>query len=118
MPMGNGMGPNGQGPRTGRGAGFCNGFNTPGAYNRGGLGMGGGRGLGFGGGFGRGAGRGIGYAGGYNAGYAGYNAGGIGFNQPVGSADYNDMLREEADILEKRISAIKDQLNKVEKDSE
>ncbi|MFW6062432.1 MAG: DUF5320 domain-containing protein, partial [Planctomycetota bacterium] len=34
MPAGDGTGPRGQGPRTGRAAGFCSGFSTPGYANR------------------------------------------------------------------------------------
>ncbi len=48
MPFKDGTGPLGQGPRTGRGAGFCSGFAVPGSMNRGGglfgRGRGGGRG--------------------------------------------------------------------------
>jgi hypothetical protein len=33
MPFGDGTGPLGQGPRTGRGAGFCGGFAVPGNVN-------------------------------------------------------------------------------------
>jgi hypothetical protein len=33
MPRGNGTGPNGMGPMTGRGAGFCSGANSPGYMN-------------------------------------------------------------------------------------
>ena len=53
MPRGDGTGPNGMGPMTGRAAGYCAGYNTPGFAN-----PGGGRGfrMGFGGGFGRGRG--------------------------------------------------------------
>ncbi len=49
MPGGDGTGPMGYGPQTGRGAGFCSGFGAPGTMNRGpGLGRGfGGRGRGF-----------------------------------------------------------------------
>lgn len=54
MPMGDGRGPLGKGPLTGRGAGFCAGFRTPG-YTR----TGAGRGAGFGGGV-RGSGFGFG----------------------------------------------------------
>jgi hypothetical protein len=36
MPFGDRTGPLGQGPRTGRGAGFCSGFAAPGSMNRGG----------------------------------------------------------------------------------
>jgi len=79
MPAGNGMGPAGMGPMTGRGAGFCAGYPTPGYMNpyggrylnrgfgmgRGGGGFGRGGGMGFG--RGRGWGRGFGY--GYNSPY-------------------------------------------------
>lgn len=60
MPGGNGTGPLGQGPMTGRAAGFCAGYQVPGYANPvGGCGMG--RGRGRGGGFGRGFGRGFGW---------------------------------------------------------
>ena len=36
MPFGDGTGPSGQGPRTGRGTGFCSGGAVPGSMNRGG----------------------------------------------------------------------------------
>lgn len=49
MPMGNRIGPMGQGPRTGRAAGYCAGFGGPGYLNRG-PGFRGGRGFGRGGG--------------------------------------------------------------------
>lgn len=55
MPRGDGTGPNGQGPMTGRGAGFCAGYNTPGYANpAGGMGRGMAWRRGRGGGFGRG----------------------------------------------------------------
>ncbi len=56
MPQGDGTGPNGQGPMTGRRMGFCAGFNNPGFMNSGfgrglrrafGNGFGNGRGFGF-----------------------------------------------------------------------
>ena len=53
MPRGDGTGPNGMGPMTGRAAGFCAGYNVPGYMNSvagRGFGMGFGRGRGFGGG--------------------------------------------------------------------
>ncbi len=65
MPGGNGTGPTGMGPMTGRGAGFCAGYATPGYANPvggRGMGMGQGRGMGRGRGFGRGFGwAGVGY---------------------------------------------------------
>ncbi len=51
MANGNKRGPQNQGPKTGRGMGYCAGFNTPGYMNPG---------QGSGGGFGRGGGRGFG----------------------------------------------------------
>ncbi|MCK4327072.1 MAG: DUF5320 domain-containing protein [Candidatus Diapherotrites archaeon] len=51
MPRGDGTGPAGRGPRTGRSLGYCAGFNAPGFANPSpgmGLGMGWGRGRGFG----------------------------------------------------------------------
>ena len=53
MPRGDGTGPAGMGPMTGRGAGYCAGFGVPGYMNPvpgGGMGMARGRGGGFGGG--------------------------------------------------------------------
>ena len=55
---GNKMGPEEKGPKTGRGLGFCNGYDNPGYMSNNapqgmGRGVGRGRGRGFGGGFGR-----------------------------------------------------------------
>ena len=50
MPRGDGTGPAGQGRMTGRGMGFCAGFNAPGFMNYSGRGLG--RGMGFGRGYG------------------------------------------------------------------
>jgi len=59
MPGGDGTGPMGMGPMTGRAAGYCAGYGVPGFMNpMPGRGMGRGRGMGFGRGFGRGRGRG------------------------------------------------------------
>ena len=96
MPMGNRMGPNGMGPGTGRGAGFCNGFNMPGTFNRGG------RGRGFAAGN-----MGGGFQSGRHAGY-GY----IGRYQAISEDQQNEMLREEAEFLEKRLNFIKEQLER------
>ena len=63
MPFGDGTGPRGLGPMTGRGAGYCAGYDQPGAFSplprRGWFGFGMGRGMGFG--MGRGMGRGMGF---------------------------------------------------------
>ena len=58
MPGGDRTGPWGAGPRTGRGMGFCAGYNVPGFMNPGGFGYGYGWGRGMGRGMGRGRGRG------------------------------------------------------------
>jgi len=64
MPGGNGTGPAGAGPMTGRGMGFCAGYSVPGYANfGGGRGMGMGRGLRMGMGRGRGFGQGFGWGG-------------------------------------------------------
>jgi len=77
MPGGDGTGPMGFGPMTGRAAGYCAGFPVPGFMNPWGGGgfWGRGRGRGFGGGWGRGFGRGWGRGWGWGAPYgAGYGA--------------------------------------------
>ena len=56
MPRGDGTGPGGMGPMTGRAAGYCAGYDAPGYMNPG---PGGGMAWGRGGGFGRGMGRGM-----------------------------------------------------------
>lgn len=62
MPRGDRTGPNGIGPRTGRGLGYCAGYDTPGYVKSPGLG----RAWGRGGGMGRG---GFGYGRGWDRGY-------------------------------------------------
>ena len=65
MPRGDGTGPMGMGPMTGRGAGYCAGFGAPGFMNPGPFG-------GFGRGYGRGPGR------GWRRGFVGRGVGGRG----------------------------------------
>ena len=78
MPRGDGTGPMGMGPMTGRGAGYCAGFGIPGYMNAGfGWGYRRGVGRGFGPGFGRGwaggfPGRGFGRRAGWHAVPCGY----------------------------------------------
>jgi hypothetical protein len=69
MPRGDGTGPAGMGPMTGRGAGFCAGYGAPGFANapRGGRGYG--MGYGYGRGFGPGFGRGLGFGRGWGRGF-------------------------------------------------
>lgn len=62
MPRGDGTGPFGQGPMTGRGAGYCGGYAVPGFASRPGIGCHvSGVGMGYGQGGGRGAGGGSGH---------------------------------------------------------
>ena len=77
MPAGNGTGPAGMGPMTGRGAGFCAGYPNPGymnpyggGYPSRGFGIGRARGGGFGRGRGMGFGRGRGWGRGFGYGYS------------------------------------------------
>ena len=82
MPRGDGTGPGGMGPMTGRGAGFCAGYSVPGFMNpiggRLGLGLGRGRGMG------RGMGRRPLYGYPYSAGYGAYG----GYGMPYGQSGY------------------------------
>lgn len=71
MARGNGTGPNGMGPMTGRGMGICGGNKQPGNENTGSRGMGG-FGLGLGLGRGNGCGFGRGRRNGFGAGQSGY----------------------------------------------
>ena len=109
MPRGDRTGPAGMGSMTGRGAGFCNGFNSPGFFNRstGGYGMGGGRG--FGGrrnGFGAGYGNGPGRASGMGRGMV---------NVPYNMApDMGYSEETEKTFIENEISLLKNQLDTLE----
>ena len=96
MPQGDRTGPNGQGPMTGRGMGFCSGSNTPGYMNSG-----------FGRGMGRGFGRGRGF---------GFRQG---FIQPqvqpqvITEAQEKEMLKQELEAIKAEQSEIEAQLKKL-----
>ncbi len=103
MPYGDRTGPWGAGPMTGRGAGFCGGFDGPGFANPWGGRMGFGRGWGGGrgagpGGFGRGAGFGRRFAGG---GWMGWSV-----PWPRAAEDERAYLEQEAEALRNRLDAI------------
>ena len=95
MPGGNGTGPSGMGPMTGRGAGFCAGFGTPGFSN-----AGGGRGF-FGRGRGMGPGRGLGFGGWAGTGY------GAPVAQSMTSEQELEGLKGQAEHLESSLNQIK-----------
>ncbi len=99
MPGGNGTGPMGGGPMTGRGAGYCGGYDMPGYTNRGfGRGMGGA-------GYGRGWGRGMGAR--FHAWWQ---------NVPVSQpnpVDERQMLEQEASYLKTQVEQIQNRLNEL-----
>jgi uncharacterized protein DUF5320 len=119
MPRGDGTGPVGMGPMTGRAAGFCAGYSVPGYANSvGGRGMGMGRGFG-GGGFGRG--RGFGWGrGGYGLPAYGnavnpYAYGGSPFTPAVAPQQELDSLKGQAEYLEENLEEIKKRIEELEK---
>ncbi|HOO98284.1 MAG TPA: DUF5320 domain-containing protein [Bacteroidales bacterium] len=118
MPRGDRTGPIGQGPFTGRGLGYCTGFDSPG-FTKGmgaGMGRGGGygRGMGYVGGFGRGGGRygrGWGWSRGFDTPFQTY--------PPAPSMSREDeikMLKSEADSLKRSQKEIEKRLNELEKE--
>lgn len=120
MPRGDRTGPMGQGPMTGRGMGYCAGYDMPGFQNRpegyggyGGRGRGGfgGRGMG-GGGFGRG--RRHRY---FATGMPGWMAGGYPYYGPQGTGPETELkaLEEEASFLERSLEEVKKRLAELKK---
>ena len=103
MPWGDRTGPVGAGPRTGRGLGYCGGFNAPGYMNPGaGRGFGRGRGWRCFGGFGR------------RFRFRWF------WRAPFfGGAYFEDeaeLLRQEAEILRKNLEAVEKRLSEIEKE--
>ena len=117
MPGGDGTGPLGLGPMTGRQAGYCAGYSAPGYANSI---PGRGRGFGYGRGFGRGRGWGRGFGRGFGLGWAGYPyAQGNPYMTPSYSANFTpkqeaDMLRAEANAMQEEISAINQRVKDLE----
>ena len=111
MPRGNGTGPMGMGSMTGRGAGFCAGYNTPGYTNPvAGRGMGYGRGMGFG----MGRGRGLGFGRGYGAGF-GWRS--VGINMPgvqMSSQQEAEILKNQANMMQGEINSINARIKELE----
>ena len=118
MPRGDGTGPAGMGPMTGRAAGYCAGYPAPGFMNPyGGRGMG--RAWGRGGGWGmgmawrRGWGRG---------GYAAAPYGPPAYGPPAWSApsreDELEMLRGQADWLKGEMDAVSERIQELEKEQD
>jgi len=115
MPRGDGTGPGGLGPMTGRAAGYCAGYSVPGFMNPygGRLGLGRGYGRGLGRGYGRGLGR------GYTPGYVNpmpYNApiyGGGYYQPPVDPKQEIGMLNEDAKALKGQLEEINKRLSEL-----
>ena len=122
MPRGNGTGPMGFGPMTGRAAGYCAGYPVPGYMN-----PVGGRGFGFGRGFGRGWGRGYGRGGGFGAApyygaapsaapyYGAAPSAAPYYGAAPSAAQESDMLRQEVQNLEGVLGEMKERLAELEK---
>ena len=122
MPRGDGTGPGGMGPMTGRAAGYCAGNTAPGYANSwGGRGMG--YGFGRGAGWGRGMGRGWrGYGFGYNYAPPVYPAApttGWYGPAPVNKETQLLVLKNQADELTEALSRIEEQIQTLgEEDTE
>jgi len=140
MPGGDGTGPLGMGPMTGRAAGFCAGYPVPGYGNpipeRGGFGFGRGWGRGW---FGGGRGRSRGWRNWYGAtglpGRAGYGMGlpawgggqaypyyGVPYGYPdapeLTSQQEADMLKEQAKAIQEELQSINERISTLEKATE
>ena len=124
MPGGDGTGPVGLGPMTGRGAGHCAGYPAPGYMNPiPGRGRGFGRGWGRGRGFGRGWGRGFGWRG---VAYPGYSYGHPYYGNPYMGYPYGadatpqqekDMLEQQAKAMQDEIKLINERIGELESDA-
>ncbi|HOG64480.1 MAG TPA: DUF5320 domain-containing protein [Spirochaetota bacterium] len=106
MPRGDRTGPQGFGSRTGRGLGYCSGYNQPGYVTGGGAGFGGGYGFGGGAGFGGGrrGGRGRGWC-------AYYAAPAAPVYQPAAE---RDVLESRLDTLQRETAWIKSRLDSMQ----
>lgn len=106
MPRGDGTGPMGMGPMTGRGAGYCAGYTVPGYANPG---------CGFGRGYGRGRGFGKMQTMAYMPGFA-RNVCGFPYNQagPMPEVDERTVLNSQVEHLEKQIKQMRSRLKDLE----
>lgn len=119
MPRGDGTGPMGMGPMTGRAVGFCAGYNVPGYMNPI---PGRGFGMGFGMGFGRG--RGFGMGGGrgwrnrfYATGLTGWQraaAWGNPVAAPLDTAQELEALKSQAEYFEETLKDVRKQIEELE----
>ena len=117
MPRGDGTGPMGMGPMTGRAMGYCAGYSTPGYMNSG---AGFGRGMAWGRGGGCGLGMGRGFRGGFGAGWAPnpYYGAPVAPYGPAAPADEAAVLKTQLEGLEQSINAVKQRLGEIEGEAE
>lgn len=110
MPRGDQTGPRGMGPRSGRAAGYCVGYNSPGFMNprpRGGMGMGYARGCGFRGGqFWNAPAPAWARTGAYPEDY--------GYPRPE---DEREMLRQQTQLLERELQMMQERLKELDRDN-
>jgi len=104
MPRGDGTGPAGMGPMTGRGAGFCAGFAAPGYANPIGCGFGFGRGRGF---------RRMFYATGLPR-WARFDVPNTSGAYFASEADEKELLKRQAKLLENQLDDVKKRLEELE----
>ncbi len=104
MPRGDRTGPAGMGPMSGRGAGFCAGFNAPGFMNA----VPGRMGIGYVRGCGRGFGMGMGWRNGWSFQYA---------PVPYSQIDELTNLRNQAKYLDQALQSINKRISELEKES-
>ena len=114
MPRGDQTGPNGMGPMTGRGAGYCAGYGAPGFMNAGpGYGYGYGRGRG---GMGRGMGWGRGRGRGWAPGPVGPVAP-VAYPQPTAEQELA-ALKQQADAMKQGLEDVQARIDQLQKSPE
>ncbi|MDI3547961.1 MAG: hypothetical protein PWR10_1613 [Halanaerobiales bacterium] len=114
MPRGDGTGPAGLGPMTGRGLGYCAGYPVPGYMNYPAYG----RGLAWRRGFGRGYGRGFGRRFGYVSVVPAVPYYHPPYNPGVTKKEEIEYLKDTARALEDELKAIKERLNELKDDQD
>lgn len=108
MPRGDRTGPDGFGPMTGRGLGYCRGYNSPG-YTKGTP-----RGRGFGRGNDRGFGGGFGWRNRFRGGYGYEDLPPVAPEPPMNPKDETRLLKEEANALKKDLETINTRIKELE----
>ena len=108
MPRGDGTGPGGMGPMTGRAAGYCAGYGMPGYMN-----PYGGR---MGGGFGWGRGRGRGYAQGYAqpAPFSGVPYNPFPYAAPYSKEQEKEALQNQLKVMEEQVAGMQERIEEIE----